>query len=123
MGAMGGAEPRIVESKLCSPRGVTSAYVLQGVGESPGGTKKVIQAQYKVTSLALLRELETVDRKKMTAVCAKNNLSYKRAMACFVPGRRAEQLERGREQQKAARRRRAERARAELGLVAAAVGM
>ena len=124
MGAMHGAEPRIVESKLCSPRGVKSAYVLQGVAESPGGTKKEIRAQYKVTSLTLLRELETVDRKKMTAVCAKNNLSYmKRAIACFIPGRRAEQLERGREQQKAARRGRAERARAELACVAAVVGM
>ena len=69
--------PRIVESNLCSPRGVTSAYVLRGVVESPGGTKKEIRAQYKVTSLTLLRELETVDRTKMTAVCAKNDLSYK----------------------------------------------
>ena len=120
---MGGAGPRIVESKLCSPRGVTSAYVLRGVVESPGGTKKEIQAQYKVTSLSLLREVEVLDRTKMTAVCAKNNLSYKRAMAYFVPGRRAEQLERGREQQKAARRKRAERARAELALVAAVVGL
>ena len=81
---MHGAEPRIVESNLCSPRGVTSAYVLRGVVESPGGTKKEIQAQYKVTSLSLLREVEVVDRTKMTAVCAKNNLSYKRAMAHYL---------------------------------------
>eukprot|EP00966_Prymnesium_polylepis_P049641 1149228-Prymnesium_polylepis.1 len=63
----------------------------------------------------------------MTAVCAKNGLSYKRLVAYFIPGRRAEQLET--EGQGAAegcqkrRRKRAERARAELALVAAVVGM
>jgi hypothetical protein len=123
VGATHGAEPRNDETKQSSPRGETSAYELQGDAEAPGGTKKEIRAQNKETSLTLLREHETVDRKKMTAVSAKNNQSYKRAIAWFIPGRRAEQQERGREQQKAARRGRAERARAELACGAAKVGM
>ena len=120
---MDASKPRIVEKMLCSPRGVTMKYVVRGVAASPGGTKKEIETQYKVTSLDLLRKLETVERKKMTSICAKNNLSYKRAMAHFIEGRRAELLESARRQQQAARKRRAERAKAELALVAAAVGV
>ena len=74
--------------ELCSPRGVTLRYVLRGVSASPGGTESMIESKYKQTSVAALREIESVDRKKMTTICAKNNLSYKRAMAHFAPGER-----------------------------------
>ena len=78
-------------------------YVLSAASASPGGTESVIETSYKHTSLEALRKVEFVDRKKMTAVCAKNNLSYKRAMARFNPDERAAQLQRARE---GARRRR-----------------
>ena len=57
------------------------------------------EASYTSTSLDPLRQLEPVDRKKMTAVCAKNNLSYKRAMARFIPRERLKQLEANRRHQ------------------------
>ena len=117
------AEPRIVKRELCSPRAVTLRYVLRGVSASPGGTESVIEASYKHTSLEALRKLEYVDRKKMTAVCAKNNQSYKRAMAHFVPGKRAEQLQRARAQKQQQRHRQKLQLRADLALVAATVGM
>ena len=66
--------------ELRSPRGVTLRYVLRGVSASPGGTETVIKSKYKQMSLAALREIEAVDRKQMTATCAKNDLSYNRAM-------------------------------------------
>ena len=59
----------------------------------------------------------------MTAICAKNNLSYKRAMAYFMPGEREQQLQRARGQQKQRRERLRQQLRADLAAVAAAVGM
>ena len=117
------AEPRIVRQELCSPRGVTLRYVLRATSASPGGTETVIESKYKQTSVAALREIESVDRKKMTTICAKNNLSYKRAMAHFAPGERRQQLKRAREQKQQQRKRQRERLSADLAAVAAAVGM
>ena len=59
----------------------------------------------------------------MTAICAKNNMSYKRAMAHFIPDKRAAQLEAGRKRKAMARLQRKEEARADLARVAAAVGL
>ena len=59
----------------------------------------------------------------MTTICAKNTMSYKRAMAHFVPGAREQQLQRARVQQKQRRERLRQQLRADLAAVAAAVGM
>ena len=111
-------EPRIVARELCSPRGTTMKYTLRSSSSSPGGTLSVVESTYKHQSVSALRELQLMNRKQVTAVCAKNNLSYKRAMDHFVPGKRAEQLQAGREQKKQARAARKEQARVELALVA-----
>ncbi len=89
-------EPAIVSRELCSPRGTTIRYVLRSCRSSPGGTKSVIEASYKNQSLEALRKLEPVNRKKMTAVCAKNRMSYQRAMPKFDPEAHAAHLEAGR---------------------------
>ena len=113
--------PRIVRRELCSPRGTTIRYVLNGISSTPNGSQKVVEVAYKQQSVTALKEHEAIDRKKMTAICAKNNLSYKRAMAHFIVGKRAEQLQAAREQQRKRRSARKARARAELALVAAAI--
>ena len=109
------AKPCIVKRELCSPRGVTLRYVLRGVSASPGGTESVIEVSYKHTSLNALREMELMSRKKMTAICARNNASYKRAMAHFNPRERARQLERGRVQKQQQRHRQKMQLRAASG--------
>ena len=119
----GSVAPAIVSTELCTPRGTTRRYILAGTVASPGGTENVVQVTYKNQNIDVLREIEHIDRKKMTAICAKNNMAYKRAMAHFVPGERAKQLQAAREQQRKRREARKERARAELALVAAAVGL
>ena len=117
------AEPRIVRQEACSPRGVTMLYVLRAAWASPGGTETMIESHYKHTSLAALRELENVDRKQMTSICAKNHVSYKRAMAHFMPGVREQQLQLARRQQKQRRERLRRQLQADLAAVAAAVGL
>ena len=71
------------------------------------GTKlSELDEQHKLSERAeqfsqtALQELEPVTRKKMTAICAKNTMSYKRAMAYFMPGKRQEQLRAARLQQR-----------------------
>ena len=83
----------------------------------------MIETKYKQTSVAALREIENVNRKQMTATCAKNNLSYKRAMAHFAPGKRQVQLQRDREQKQQQRKRQRQQLSADLAAVAAAVGL
>ena len=121
--ADGAAEPAIVKTELLLPRGTKRRYVLRGTSASPGGTEKVIQATYTHVSVDILREHEMVDRKKMTNICAKNNMSYKRAMAYFAPGERQEQLQRAREQKQQQRKRQRRQLTADLAAVAAAVGL
>ena len=117
------AEPRIVATELCSPRGTTKKYTLQGTSTSPGGTKSIVKSDYKHQSVDLLRRLETVDRKRAKGICAKNSMSYNRAMAHYIPGKRDAQLEAGQTRKAMARAQRKEQARADLARVAAAVGL
>ena len=108
---------------MSSPRGVTLRYELRGVSASPGGTESMIESKYKHTSVAALREIENVGRKQVTAICAKNNLSYRRAMAHFALAERRQQLERAREQKQQQRKQQRRQLTADLAAVAAAVGL
>ena len=64
-----------------------------------------------------------MDRKRAKGICAKNSMSYNRAMAHYIPGKRDAQLEAGQTRKAMARARRKEQARADLARVAAAVGL
>ena len=52
---MRGAEPWIVETVLCTPRGTTRRYVLSGLSRSPGGTEKEVTVAYKAQDVDVLR--------------------------------------------------------------------
>ena len=64
---------RAVNIQNAQPRGTKRRYVLRSTSASPGGTEKVINATYTHVCVDILRKHETVDRKMMTNICAKNS--------------------------------------------------